>query len=163
MVVRNAVCRPCFRGVDRRRRKPGEHLAETDCLPQASLTDLLMMRGFKNTSLSAAALLVTGIIAAQADLPLMEDPYDWRKVEAGPLDTSVEGAVIGLSNECIIVAGGTIGGAGASSVSSHSIHFLDLREESLEWKIAGEVFPKGIFFGLAQSPGNGIICAGGRR
>ena len=91
----------------------------------------------------------------------MEDPYDWTKVEAGPPDTSAEGAVIGLSNECIIVAGGTIGGAGASSVSSHSIHFLDLRDESLEWKIAGEAFPKGIFFGLAQSPRNGIICAGG--
>ena len=91
----------------------------------------------------------------QADLSVMEDPFDWRLLEAAPLPVDFERAAIGLSDDSIIVS--RIGG---DSFSPKPIHYLDLSADSPEWHLADATLPAEISSVVAVSPKQGTICAG---
>ena len=91
----------------------------------------------------------------QADLSVMEDPFDWRLLEAAPLPVDFERAAIGLSDDSIIVS--RIGG---DSFSPNPIHYLDLSADSPEWHLADATLPAEISSVVAVSPEQGTICAG---
>ena len=108
--------------------------------------------------IAGAFLLAASFESAygEADLPVMEDPYDWRPLEAEPLPVEFENAVVGLSDKSILV-----GNIGEQSDGPHPIHYLDLSADSPEWHLADTTLPAEVSSVVAASPDQGTICAGG--
>ena len=110
-------------------------------------------QGFAGPLFLAASL---NLAQGQADLPVMEDPFDWRLLEAAPLPVDFERAAIGLSDDSIIVS--SIGG---DSLSPNPIYYLDLSADSPEWRLAVATLPAEISSMVAVSPEDGTFYAGG--
>lgn len=101
------------------------------------------------------------LASAELEMPVISDPFEWEKVVAVPLETEVEGAFIGLSNENIILAGGRERGAQKEPGFSSGIFFFDTRDEAPVWKEANVALPVGTGFGVTVSTADGVICVGG--
>ncbi len=116
----------------------------------------------KNFSLRILFILFIGIMVTSCDQP--KEKYIWKMLPPIPDETGFAGSFAGLSNDVLIVAGGSNfpnGGTpwnGGKKTWYSSVYILE--EPDADWKLAGHL-PKPLGYGVSISTPQGLLCIGG--